>query len=227
MTNLRWSRRPRGLAARTPRLQAVAESGADRAMTPGELSAVARRDARAVQSCWSAYERQWARFCGAHLDPQFWQLEHPAMLTGAPMIDDSTPVVVVGTGPSLVAGLHDLRRHRDGVYLFTSPRGVGADRASIVGTVRKEVFSRGSGRSVIGSTQIAYARSPTAVLPPRLRLLIEPLENVVAGAVGAAIGVAPARCKVGSPLRWGTARSVRPSARRAIRVGGRGDRHAD
>lgn len=126
MTNARWTRRPRGLAARTPLLQVVAEIGADRAMTPGELSAVARRDPRAVQSCWSAYERQWARFCGAHLDPQFWQLAHPAMLTGTPMIDDATPVVVVGTGPSLDAGLENLRRYRDAVYLFTSPRG--ADR---------------------------------------------------------------------------------------------------
>lgn len=109
-----------------PAVRLVEEIGCDRALTPGDLSAAVRTDVEVLRACWAAYERQWARFCGARLDPQFSRLSHPAAWSGVPVVGDDTPVVVVGTGPSLTAALPVLSRVRPHVHLFTSPRGADA-----------------------------------------------------------------------------------------------------
>lgn len=79
-----------------------------------------------LPAAWALYERHWRRFCGTRLDPQGWQVEHPARLTGGVRIERGAPVVVVGTGPSLAGQMGQLRRHRAGVYVVTSPRGARA-----------------------------------------------------------------------------------------------------
>ncbi len=71
-------------------------------------------------------EEHWRRFCGARIDPQFWQLTHPARWTGAVRVAAGAPVVIVGSGPSLRSSLPALRRVRRGLCLFTSPRGADA-----------------------------------------------------------------------------------------------------
>lgn len=110
-------------AARQPAVAVVEELGRDRALTPTELrpSVCLRPDV--VRAAWAVYDRHFGRFCGARLDPQFWQLEHPAVWRGMPIVTDGTPMVIVGTGPSLRAGLDELRRHRDRIHVVTSPRG--------------------------------------------------------------------------------------------------------
>lgn len=128
--NVHW--RGPGLVSGRPRepiLQAIQEIGLDAAMTPAELSSVIRRTPHVVRAAWAAYERHWARFCGAHLDPQFWRLDHPARWAGMPISADGTPVVIVGTGPSLHAQAETLRQYRAHVHLFTSPRGAEALQA--------------------------------------------------------------------------------------------------
>lgn len=104
----------------------VEELGRDRALTPAEVSVAARQEAGPLRQAWQAYERHWARFCGAQVDPQFWRFDHPARWAGTPIVTDGTPLVIVGTGPSLADGLEDLRRCRSGVHVMTSPRGADA-----------------------------------------------------------------------------------------------------
>ncbi|MGE3492220.1 MAG: 6-hydroxymethylpterin diphosphokinase MptE-like protein [Vicinamibacterales bacterium] len=79
-----------------------------------------------MPTLWALYEKHWRRFCGAHLDPQFHGLTHPARLTGTVNSTDAAPIVIVGTGPSLRASLPALRRVREAVHIFTSPRGADA-----------------------------------------------------------------------------------------------------
>lgn len=83
-------------------------------------------DCAALPRLWAIYDRHWRRFCGAHLDPQFSRLTHPARLTGAVVSYDRAPVVIVGTGPSLRNAIPTLRQVREAVHLFTSPRGADA-----------------------------------------------------------------------------------------------------
>lgn len=106
--------------------------GRDYALQSGQLPDSAHESA-ALPRLWALYEKHWRRFCGAHLDPQFHGLTHPARLTGAVVSSDAAPIVIVGTGPSLRASLPALRRVRDAVHIFTSPRGADAlDEAGIV-----------------------------------------------------------------------------------------------
>jgi hypothetical protein len=96
--------------------------GRDHALAPDALPD-SLRDAAAMPRLWALYEKHWRRFCGARLDPQFSRLEHPARLTGKVIAADRAPVIVVGTGPSLHKAMPALRRVRDAVHIFTSPRG--------------------------------------------------------------------------------------------------------
>lgn len=116
----------------------VEETGCDHALTPAELSRPVRTETAVVRAGWALYERHWARFCGARLDPQFWHLDHPGRWAGLPIAIDDAPIVVVGTGPSLSTEVSTLRACREQVHLFTSPRG--ADRLAEFGLVPDVVF---------------------------------------------------------------------------------------
>ena len=107
----------------TASLALVERIGRDDALHPRELGSLSREARMAAPMLWAAYDEHWGRFCGARLDPQFWQLEHPARWTGYVKIADGTPVVIVGTGPSLAAMLPVLKHVRNGLQLWTSPRG--------------------------------------------------------------------------------------------------------
>lgn len=113
-------------AARRPAVAVVEELGRDGALTLDELNPSTRTHTDILQAAWAVYDRYFERFCGARLDPQFWRLEQPAKWRGMPVVTDGTPVVIVGTGPSLRSGLDDLRRHRERIHLVTSPRGADA-----------------------------------------------------------------------------------------------------
>lgn len=113
-------------AARQPAVAVIEELGRDRALTPADLHPSNGLRPDVVRAAWAVYDRHFGRFCGARLDPQFWRLEHPAAWSGMPIVTDGTPMVIVGTGPSLRAGLDDLRRHRDRIHVVTSPRGADA-----------------------------------------------------------------------------------------------------
>lgn len=113
-------------AYRVPAVVAAFESiGRDQVMTIDKLPD-ALHDSAALPKLWALYERHWRRFCGAHLDPQFHRLTHPARRSGVAVARDGAPVVIVGTGPSLRTALPALGQVRDGVHLFTSPRGADA-----------------------------------------------------------------------------------------------------
>ncbi len=99
--------------------------GRDYALTSAQLPDWAHESA-ALPRLWALYETHWRRFCGAHLDPQFHGLTHPARLTGVVVATDRAPIVIAGTGPSLRASLPALLRVRDAVHIFTSPRGADA-----------------------------------------------------------------------------------------------------
>jgi len=99
--------------------------GRDHALAANALPD-ALHDCAALPRLWAIYDKHWRRFCGAHLDPQFSRLTHPARLTGAVVSYDRAPVVIVGTGPSLRKAIPTLRQVRDAVHLFTSPRGADA-----------------------------------------------------------------------------------------------------
>jgi hypothetical protein len=103
--------------------------GSDRALTLDEVragDAASSCDWSGLAQLWEAYETHWRRFTGARLDPQFARLDHPARLTGSVRVTDATPIVIVGTGPSLRRSIADLRRVRSRMHLFTSPRGADA-----------------------------------------------------------------------------------------------------
>jgi len=110
---------------RPPALDVFERIGRDYALSPGQLPEWAH-DSAALPGLWALYEKHWRRFCGAHLDPQFHGLTHPARLAGGVVSSDAAPIVIVGTGPSLRATLPALKGMRDGVHIFTSPRGADA-----------------------------------------------------------------------------------------------------
>lgn len=120
---IRWSAIER---ARRPAVAVIEELGRDHALTPGDVSGCARTYPDVLRAGWAVYDRHFQRFCGARLDPQFWRLESPVQWSGTPIVSDAAPMVLVGTGPSLLEGLDDLRRHRDSVHIVTSPRGADA-----------------------------------------------------------------------------------------------------
>jgi hypothetical protein len=99
--------------------------GRDHALSSDGLP-FSMQDAAALPRLWSLYDKHWRRFCGAHLDPQFSRLTHPAHLSGAVKSLDAAPVIIVGTGPSLRPAIPALARVRESVHLFTSPRGADA-----------------------------------------------------------------------------------------------------
>lgn len=99
--------------------------GRDVALTSSQLPESVHASP-ALPRLWALYEKHWRRFCGAHLDPQFHALTHPARLAGSVFSRDPAPIVIVGTGPSLRASLPALSRIREAVHLFTSPRGADA-----------------------------------------------------------------------------------------------------
>ena len=104
----------------------IATIGSDRALTPQEIGDGGDPDVPAVARAWRLYDEHWRRFCGTRLDPQFWKLDLPVTRVGRLALSPGATVVVVGTGPSLRAGLDDLTRVRDRVLVFTSPRGAAA-----------------------------------------------------------------------------------------------------
>ena len=108
-----------------PLVNAFERIGRDHALSSDSLPDV-MHDSAALPRLWSLYEKHWRRFSGAHLDPQFSRLTHPARVTGAVVAYDRAPIVIVGTGPSLRRAIPLLRQVRDAVHLFTSPRGADA-----------------------------------------------------------------------------------------------------
>lgn len=104
-------------------LDLLARIGADHALDSAEFTALEPDASAALPRMWAAYERHWRGFCGSRLDPQFWHLDHPARLTGSIKVTDGSPIIVVGTGPSLKDALPELQRLRSHLHIFTSPRG--------------------------------------------------------------------------------------------------------
>lgn len=104
-------------------LALVERIGRDGALHSRELGPLGPDANVAAPGLWSAYDEHWRRFCGARLDPQFWQLEQPARWTGSVNITDGAPVVIVGIGPSLAPLLPVLKQVRNGIHIWTSARG--------------------------------------------------------------------------------------------------------
>ncbi len=96
--------------------------GSDRYLAPEEVSRATGPHAL-VGAAWDVYARDFHRFTGATLDPQFDRLSHPGTLTGRVRLDPDTTVLVAGTGPSLLASMHGVKRVRGHVRIFTSPEG--------------------------------------------------------------------------------------------------------
>jgi hypothetical protein len=128
---------------------------------------------------WKLYEQSFDGFCETTLDPQFHRLVHPATHTGSIHLDRSEPIVIVGTGPSLERHAADLRRARERIRIFTSPRGIevlarhGLDADLVLVEHRTALDAHHSGRSALDgngslkSTRALVAadwRTPAAVL---------------------------------------------------------------
>jgi hypothetical protein len=96
--------------------------GCDRYARPGEAGT---RDIPAwfVSIVWQTYAWHFGAFTGATADPFFHRLTRPAPPGGRVRFHPSTPVLVVGTGPSLAESLPALRRVREHVCLVTSLHG--------------------------------------------------------------------------------------------------------
>jgi hypothetical protein len=96
--------------------------GSDRYLSPEEVSRASEPHAL-MASAWDVYMTHFHGFTGATIDPQFHRLSHPATRTGRVRLGADTTVLVAGSGPSLVSAMHGVRRVRDRVRIFTSPRG--------------------------------------------------------------------------------------------------------
>ena len=96
--------------------------GTDRYLTSDELRA-AVGEHPLTWDAWSLYRTSFDGFCETRLDPQCHRLEHPARTVGKLQSMRGEPVIVFGTGPSAFASVTTLKRMRDRVRLFTSPRG--------------------------------------------------------------------------------------------------------
>ena len=97
--------------------------GADRYLDVREVSA---GDSPFVSRAWLVYESEFGCYTGATSDAAFRRLDHPALQTGRPTTQADTPVLVVGTGPSLAAGAEALCRLRGELAIVTSLRGARA-----------------------------------------------------------------------------------------------------
>ena len=97
--------------------------GADRCLTSTDVGA--ERSAFADRAR-SVYQAEFGCHTGGTNDAAFRRLDHPAHQTGRPTIDAGTPVLIVGTGPSLAAGAAGLRRLRRELAIVTSLRGARA-----------------------------------------------------------------------------------------------------
>ena len=96
--------------------------GSDRYLAPEEVTRAIGPHAL-TGAAWDVYARDFHRFTGATLDPQFQRLSHPATQTGRVRLEADTTVLVAGTGPSLLAAMHGVKRVRSHVRIFTSPEG--------------------------------------------------------------------------------------------------------
>jgi hypothetical protein len=97
----------------------------DRYLTPDEVAGASGAHPL-IAPIWDLYAAHFQGFTASTLDPQFHRLSHPAVRTGRVQIEDGTTVLVVGTGPSLRRNLDELRRVREHLRIFTSPRGAEA-----------------------------------------------------------------------------------------------------
>ena len=96
--------------------------GSDRCLTPADVDR-ADEPHPLVAPAWEVYRTHFGGFTGSTLDPQFHRLQHPATRTGTLKINPDETVLVVGTGPSLLAQVETLTRERGCLRIFTSPRG--------------------------------------------------------------------------------------------------------
>lgn len=96
--------------------------GSDRYLAPEEVSRATEPHAL-IGAAWDVYANEFQRFTGASLDPQFHRLSHPATQTGRVRLEADTTVLVAGTGPSLLAAMHGVKRVRGHVRIFTSAEG--------------------------------------------------------------------------------------------------------
>jgi hypothetical protein len=96
--------------------------GSDRCLTLAEVEhAVGPHPL--MSSAWDVYQQQFGTFTGATLDPLFHRLTHPSRREGSIHLEPGSAVMIVGAGPSLQPNLEALRRLREHVQIFTSPRG--------------------------------------------------------------------------------------------------------
>jgi hypothetical protein len=96
--------------------------GSDRCLTLSEVEhAVGPHPL--TSAAWDVYQQQFGTFTGATLDPLFHRLTHPSRRAGSIHLESGTAVMIVGTGPSLQPNVEALRRLRQHVQIFTSPRG--------------------------------------------------------------------------------------------------------
>jgi hypothetical protein len=96
--------------------------GSDRCLTPADVDR-ADEPHPLVAPAWDVYKTHFGCFTGSTLDPQYHRLQHPATKTGTVKIAADETVLVVGTGPSLLAQIDTLKRERGCLRIFTSPRG--------------------------------------------------------------------------------------------------------
>jgi len=97
--------------------------GDDRYVTPGELPP---ESGEAGHALWEVYDRHFARFTGAGLDPGFARFLRADVPFGQPRFPAGSPVVVAGAGPGLDAVADDLRAVRARVIVVTNPSGAAA-----------------------------------------------------------------------------------------------------
>src|SRR5215207_2520020 len=85
--------------------------GSDRFLTPTEVEQAAEPHPLTA-SAWELYASHFQGFTGATLDPLFHRLVHPATRMGSVRLDPGTAVLVIGTGPSLLAGIDAVKEMR-------------------------------------------------------------------------------------------------------------------
>ena len=99
--------------------------GSDRCLTQAEVDG-AGEPHPSLAAAWAVYQTHFRGFTGSTLDPQYNRLQHPATRTGRVTLDPGQTVLVVGTGPSLLAEIDALKQARGCARIFTSPRGAEA-----------------------------------------------------------------------------------------------------
>jgi hypothetical protein len=97
--------------------------GSDRHLRFDELGEDVRGGG--ASDAWALYRDAFDGYCGSQIDPQYDRFVHPARRVGR-LDCTGASVVVVGSGPTLDAGLSTLRRLRAQLHLVTSVRGAEA-----------------------------------------------------------------------------------------------------